>query len=240
LRQFLTTLTAMTIWQVLFVSQATGAQLFGFTQAAMTGYIFLAALLQSTILATSLNGLAQDIYSGQMSNLFVQPIRPLGVLIARECADKLLNLVFTVVECGILLLIFRPALPVPTLGQGLLFALSVVMGAVLLFHIMLLFGCVGFWSQETWGPRFLFFMFLEFTAGKLFPLSVLPKLIQDIMSWTPFPYLTYVQSQIYLGHLSGDAVVRALVTMLAWIVGLGLLYRSIWQKGLREYGALGH
>ncbi len=237
LRQFLSTLSAMTVWQVLFQSSQT---LFNFSAGEMNSYVFLAAFLQSVILATSLNGLAENIYTGQISKVFLQPFKPVLLFISQEMADKSMNIAFTILEAFLLYWIFKPALFFPTLPFFALFVVSCLLGAAILFIVMLIFGCVGFWSQETWGPRFLFFMFLEITAGKMFPLSILPQWLQQILSYTFFPYLTYAQTQIYLQHYSIEETFRSIGLMLFWIVFLYSIYKFFWNKGLKEYGALGH
>ena len=236
LRQILGTLTALTLWTVIFAGQQ---NLFGYTQTSMVSYIFLTALLQSVILSTFLNGLASDIYTGQISNLFVKPIRPFWVWITQEIADKSMNFSFVVAETAILFAIFKPVLVFPALPTMLLFLLAAFLGAVILFFIMLLFGSIGFWSQETWGIRFLFYMFVELTAGKIYPLNIMPEWIQHILFLTPFPLLSYVQTQIFLGNMNPTQTLQTFLLMGAWILGLGLFFKYIWQKGLKSYGAMG-
>jgi ABC-2 type transport system permease protein len=235
-RQFLSTFTAITIWLAIF--QHTNS-VFNYTQEAMVSYIFLTGFLQSMILATQLSGLAQQIYNGEISNLFVKPMSVMGSLISQELADKSYNFTFTILETFILIQIFHPNIVIPNLMTFGLFVLSTLMGAALLFLIMLIFGTVGFWSPDTWGPRFLFYMFVDFTAGKLYPLNILPDIVQKIIFLTPFPYLSYVQTQIFLGHMSITQIVQSLAVLSGWLLACFLAYKHLWNTGLREYGAMG-
>ena len=138
-----------------------------------------------------------------------------------------------------LFLLFKPELLVPSSSTLVIFVLWALGAVILNFCISLLFGSLGFWSPETWGPRFLFYTLMQFAAGQLFPLDVLPQLFQKVMYATPLPYLSFVQTQLFLEKLSPDEVVRHSYTLLFWIGILGLAARTIWKKGLRDYDAAG-
>jgi ABC-2 type transport system permease protein len=236
LRQFLSTLTSLTFWSVIFLG--TNAVL-GYSRDEMISYIFLTAFLQSIILSTFLNGLAEDIYSGNISNSFVRPVKLFWIWITQEIADKSTNIFFVIMEAAILLFLFKPHINFPALPEFLLFLVATFLGAVVLFYIMLLFGSIGFWSQETWGIRFLFYMFIDVTAGKLFPLNILPSFIQRILFLTPFPYLSYVQTQLFLGKYDHSQVVSLFAVLGAWVIGLATLFHVVWNRGLKSYGAAG-
>lgn len=238
-RRFLAALMSLTIWSTIYASSQTGATPFGYTQSAMISYIFLVSLMQNIVMATALNGLAQDVYTGQISNQLLKPVSLTGYLVMQELADKLKNTSAMVFEFAALFLIFKPELVFPTVGIVFLFAVWTVGAIILNFCISLLFGCLGFWSPETWAPRFLFYTLLQFAAGQLFPLDVLPTLVQKIMYATPLPYLSFVQTQLFLGKLDGAAQLRHSLTLLVWILVLGLLAQFIWKKGLKDYDAAG-
>ena len=235
-RQFLSTLMALTVWQVIFSQQGSA---FNYSGAEMTTYIFLAAFLQSFILATALNGLANRIYSGQFSFDLLKPINLYAYLGTEDLADKLKNVGFLVVETIILWFIFRPELSVPGWEIGALFAFWLAGGILLNFLVTLLFGAMGFWSPDVWGPRFLFFIFVEFTAGKLFPLDILPELIQRIILWTPFPFFAFLQSQLFLEKLSSAEVWQYSGMLIFWIVLFALVVSAVWKRGIRNYDAAG-
>jgi ABC-2 type transport system permease protein len=236
LRQFLTTLMGLTVWSVIFANQE---QVLNYSGSEMITYIFLVGILQSLILASILNGLAQTIYSGNLSYELLKPVNIFAYLGVQDLADKAKNFLFILLETAILFFLFKPSVVVPDVATLGIFSLWIIGGIIINFWISLLFGSLGFWSPETWGPRFLFFMFLDFTAGRLFPLDILPKFIQNIVFVTPFPYFSFVQTQLFLGKLSSMEVLRHSLVMTAWIIGLGLLVKVIWSRGLKDYAAAG-
>lgn len=236
LRQFLSSVMALTIWSVIYQS---AEQPFGYDRTEMITYIFLVGVLQSIILATILNGLSERIYSGQLSNELLKPVNIYLYLAAQEVADKCKNFVFILIESIILFFVFQPQIVIPTLSTGLLFLFFTFGAVVLHFFIQLIFGSLGFWSPETWGPRFLFFMFIDFTAGKLFPLDILPEFLQKIVFFTPFPYLSFIQIQIFLQKLPATEVLKHVLVLGVWVGITGLWARWIWQKGIKNYAAAG-
>ncbi len=235
-RQFLSTIMALTLWTVIFGATESA---FAYNQQEMITYIFLAAFLQSAIIATALNNLANIVYSGELSQFLIKPMNVYGYFATQEIADKLKNVGFLVIETSLLFLIFQPVIFLPGLNNFLLFLVWMMGGIILNFLITLLFGAFGFWSPDTWGPRFLFFMIINITAGKLFPLNILPELLQKIIFMTPFPYFAFMQTQLFLDKLNPQELLTHTLTLLAWIVFFGWLVKYIWGRGLKSYDAAG-
>lgn len=236
LRNLLSTLMSLTIWTVLFSGQQSA---FGYSQEQMVSYVFLISVLQSIILASLLHGLANTVYSGDLSKHLLKPINLYLYLASEETADKLKNLLFTLLEALILFNLFKPVLVLPNLSTLAIFSLWTLGGALLFFWIQLLFGTLGFWSPDTWGPRFLFFMIVDFAAGKLYPLDILPETVRTLVSFTPLPYLSYLQIQLFLGRLNSIELWQHSAGLAIWLLILGTLSLWMWKRGLKDYTAAG-
>ncbi len=235
-RQMLSTLMALTVWSVIFNSSQT---VFGYTSGQMLGYILLISLLQSFILASALHGLAGEIYSGSIAQHMLKPQKLFMGFAAIEAADKTKNVLFSALEGILLLMVFKPPLSIPSLSSLLLCFIWCLMGVAIHFYITILFGTLGFWSPQTWGPKFLFFMFLDFTAGKLYPLDILPASLQQFLFLTPFPYLSYVQIQVFLGK-SPDSLWQWWLGISFWLVASWWLASYFWKKGTHSFEAAGN
>lgn len=235
-RQLLSTVMALTVWTVIMVDKP---GVFGYTPAQMTSYVLLVSLLQSLILASAWHGLAGEVYSGNISKYLLKPMHPLGYIAAVELADKARNFLCSLVEAGLLWFILQPAILVPSWDRILLTIAWTVLGTFINFAITILFGTLGFYSPETWGPKFLFFMIVDVTAGKLFPLDILPRVIQQVLWLTPFPFLSYAQTQLYLGRVSQDQFLSLTLVILAWAIGLWVIAIQRWRAGVTSYEANG-
>lgn len=235
-RQFLATIMSFTVWTVIF---SQNESVFGYSKGQMTSYIFVIALLQGAVLSTSLHQLAGQLYSGELSQLFIKPVKLFRYFAALETADKLKNIIFVFFESSIIYFLFKPELIMPALGTLALFLLWVLGGILIHFFIEILFGTMGFWSPQTWGPKFVFFMLVEAIAGKLFPLDIMPPAFKNSFFLTPLPYLSYIQTQLFLHRLTPTEIVRYSVGLVAWTLVLGFLAHWVWNKGMKNYSAAG-
>lgn len=233
-RQFISSLMALTIWSVIYSGRQ---ELLGYNQESMILYIFIAAIIQSVVFPTALYNLSSQIYSGEVSSLLLKPVNFFGYLISQEFADKLKNFLFVLIEVYALWLIFQPQIFLPKMGVAFFFLVSVLIATGINFCITLLFAAIGFWSPDTWGPRFIFMTLVDFTAGKLFPLDILPQSLAKIVYLTPFPYLAFWPTQIFLGRVEPN--VNQLLSSLFWLIGLILLNYAIWRRGWKSYQAAG-
>ena len=98
-----------------------------------------------------------------------------------------------------------------------------------------------FWIPEGngWPQRFLIFVSLEFFAGGLFPLDILPEAIFKIAKNLPSAFFLNFPLQIYLGRLSVQEVFSTILIMFAWLFVLITVAKFIWHRGLKVYGAYG-
>lgn len=236
-RQVLSLLTAYFLWQAVFQNQT---KVFGYSSSQMLTYIMIAGLLQAVILSSRSIDLAGVINSGDLSNILIQPISNFWYWFSRDVADKILNIIFSIGELALLYFILRPPLFFP-LVLPVILVLSVVLflSTFLYYLINYLFGLLGFWTPQTWGARFVLFVVLQFVAGNMFPLDVLPAALLRVLNLTPFPYLIYFPTQVYLGRLSFPQIGSGLIATALWIVSFSVIVKLAWKRGLARYNAEG-
>jgi ABC-2 type transport system permease protein len=237
LRNFSASLISLTLWSIVFTTKAS---FLGYSSDQMLTYVFLITILFSVILSTQQHGLAGQVYSGNISYQLIKPFKLFAFLGTQDLADKAKNIFFVILECLILYLLFQPKIIFPGIIALSIFGIWVIAGAILNFLLALIFGAIGFWSPDVWAPKFLFFMLIEYAAGRWFPIDILPKVVQTIFYSTPFPYLSYVQTQIFLEKLNNTQITIFSLIMIGWILLLGLLNHFLWQRGLKDYAAAGH
>lgn len=236
MRQLLATLLSLTLWNVLFSHQTA---VFSYSRDQMLTYLIVVSIIQGFVLATLMHSLAADIYQGQISSLLTKPINIIAYLASQDLADKLKNLFFVVFEAGLLVLFFRPNLGI-TSGWSIMWFVGLTLAATyLFFQIMLIFGCLGFYSPETWAPRFLLFVMIDLTTGRLFPLDILPAQLQTLLYLTPFPYISYLPAQVLLNRIRTEQVVPLALGLTWWIVALTTAGRALWYQGRKHYSATG-
>ena len=236
-RQILSLLTAYFLWKAIFSISHKG--IFGYSESMMMAYIFVSAFVQTVVLSVRSIDLAGVINSGELSNILVRPVSNFWYWISRDTADKILNSLFSFGELALLFFLLKPTFIFPPAQFVLLMIPALFLAAFLYYLISYFFSLLGFWTPDVWAPRFFLFILLQFTAGTLFPLDVLPQYIQRIISWTPFPSLVYIPSQIFLMRYSVAGITGNLAIGCLWVLIFLAIVRLTWIKGLRRYSSEG-
>jgi ABC-2 type transport system permease protein len=93
---------------------------------------------------------------------------------------------------------------------------------------------------------FVYMLLNFFLSGHMFPINMLngvPLLpgvsLGDVVSLLPFQYLAYFPAAVFLGKITGAALVRGLIVELGWAVFFVFACRWLFQRGLRRYSAFG-
>lgn len=225
------------LWLAIFSVQS---EVFGYTQERILTYILASSIVANIVFSTRTQDIGEEIISGDLSNLLLKPMDVFWYWLGRDVGDKLLNIGFSVIEIFLLVLLLSP----PLFWQSnflvwFLVIISLIMSLALYFLISLLISFFAFWTSSVWGPRFLFFIILEFFAGGFFPLDILPSALYRIVEWLPFGYLLFFPLKIYLGQLSLLGIFKGLIIAFVWIWIFYYLVKKIWISGLKVYGAYG-
>jgi ABC-2 type transport system permease protein len=123
----------------------------------------------------------------------------------------------------------------------LAFFASIVIAILIYFLILFLLSSIPFWIPEIgWGSHFLVsVVIVESLSGSLFPINILPPVFQSIIMATPFPYLIYFPIEVYLGNITGGALIGGMMVAAAWVGVLGVSLNIVWKRGLKVYQSFG-
>ena len=237
-RTVLQLLLAYFIWWTVFQSTES---VFGYDQSSILTYILVAALIRAIVLSSRATDLTNQINDGSVANFLVKPLGFIKYYLARDFADKLLNIVFVIAEITLIILLLKPKIIIQeNLVILTLFIIVSILGIILNFTIGFLISLTSFWVENSWGPLFLIMILLEGLGGGLFPIDILPTHIFNILMLTPFPYLIYFPAKVYLGTLSMNELVFGFTVLIAWIIILWQIMLITLRAGFRHYTAQGH
>ncbi len=236
LRQLLATMLPLALWTAVYASNTTA---FGYTEGEMIGYIIITGLLQSIIMATALHNIPNTVYSGELSIILVRPIGVFRYAMMLDLADKLKNILVVVLVSVGLWLTMQPVVTGFSWDILPLLLVWVLGGVVIHFFIEMLFGAIGFWSPDVWGPKFVFFILVELAAGRSFPLDILPEPVQQVLFMTPLPLLGFVQTQLALGRLATERIPSITISLIVWSIVMAVACHAVWRHGLKSYASAG-
>ena len=233
-------LQLLTLYYLWFSITTKSTTFFHYSQSQLLTYVFGSSIAVAVIFSTRTTEVANDINEGSLSNFLIRPMSYFTYVFARDIGDKLFNCLCSLFELILLVLLLKPNLFLQTNYLSILGTIFAIgLGVINYFLIGFLIGAIGFWSSETWGPRFIFGQILGFLSGGLFPLDILPKPLFTFVQLLPFPYLQYFPLKIYLGQITGLQTIVGFFISALWTVFLSLLLRAVWSKGVKQYGAYG-
>lgn len=237
IRVIIGVLTIYFLWLSILPKNTTLA---GYNQQLMLTYILGTSIISSIVMSSRTAEIGENINNGDLSIFLIRPINYFKYWFAKDMGDKLMNILFSIAELSILYFILKPSLFVQTNIIFLFpFIIATILGLFLYFFFSCLLGLFGFWSPDVWGPRFIFYVVVSFFAGGLFPLDILPKPIFTFFQALPFTYFLYFPLKIYLGQLSMTQIFIGLLIAVVWIFLLNKILQFTWNKGLKQYSAVG-
>jgi ABC-2 type transport system permease protein len=212
----------------------------GYSREHMLTYVLAMTLLRAWVLGCVTDRIPMEIAKGKLSDVILKPLSHLGYWISQDAASKSLNLFFALMEVSIFMVLCRATFFVQTDPLLLLsFVAATLAAMVLYFQMSYLLGVMGFWTAQSWGPRFCFEITLEFCAGAYFPIDILPLAFQKVLGFLPFPYLVYAPLSIYLGRLNSREILSCFLHQGLWIAAFSIVVHYSWKAGLKKYAAEG-
>lgn len=227
---------SLLIWRT---ALANGAQL-PVDERYLTTYFVLLSMVTMATSSWMTGFLSRDIRLGRLSSWMVRPASLLLDFVANNLSEKLLKTCALVPMVGVLWWIFRDSMSVPS-GPGHLavFAVSVVLAAVLVFTIDILVAALTFWMDDVTALHQARLIIANVLSGAIVPLALMPDWSRGFVDLQPFRYTVSFPVEIVSGHLSNTEILTGMGIQLGYVVGFGVLARLVWAAGIRGYSAVG-
>lgn len=205
----------------------------GITLKAVTTN-FVLSLGLGTIFSPDDYFLPGKIWDGSISTELLRPISFKGRMAAENIGNSLFNLIFK----------FIPVLAVALLTTGmsapadlpcfLLFLLSALLGASVMFAISFAVQMTAFWLINIWSLVTIKNVFVNVLSGSMIPLWFMPDWMRGVLDFTPFASIYFTPVQIYLGQLSYAETAIKCAIQLIWTILIFLVGELLWRKGQRK------
>jgi len=245
LMRFLPIVTQIFLWTAIFASSAND-EIAGYSMKNFIAYYLLTMLSRAFSSMPGLaSGIARQIRDGEIKKFLIQPIDLIGFLFLSRIAHKV---VYYGVALGPFALVFflcgdyflRPDgshfPPAPIVAA---YVLSLMLSFLLGFFLEAAIGMIGFWFLEVSSLLFVYMLFNFFFSGHMFPLDMLPEPFASFVQVVPLQYLAYFPAAVFLEKIQGPELVQGLLIQVAWVIGLAILCRVAYQRGLRRYSGYG-
>ena len=244
LMRFLPIVTQIFLWLAVFeaVETTRGEKTVGnYTYHNMIAYYLLTMVSRAFSSMPGLaSGVARDIRDGTVKKYLIQPIDMLGFLMLNRTAHKLVYYVVAIGPFALVFYICRDYFDgwpdAPTLAA---YAASLVMALVLGFLLEATIGMISFWFLEVTSLLFVYMLFNFFFSGHMFPIDMLPHEWRVVVELIPLQYLAYFPAAVFLGKVTGAALIRGLWVQFGWVVFFIVASRLAFHFGVRRYSGYG-
>ncbi|MEM9644531.1 MAG: ABC-2 family transporter protein, partial [Planctomycetota bacterium] len=211
LMRFLPIVTQIFLWFAIFAAVQNEndgeASIGGFRYRDMVAYYLLTMIARAFSSMPGLaSSIARQIREGEIKRYLIQPLDLISFLLLSRIAHKMAYYVIAVLPFALVFYLCRDYFiegwPPPYRLAA--FAGSLVMGFLVGFFLEATIGMIGFWFLEVTSLLFVFMLFSFFLSGHMFPLTLLPGWIGDVVQFLPFKYLAYFPAAVFLGKVPDD------------------------------------
>lgn len=209
--------------------------------SAMASYYFILIILSAMLTSHTEEDVAkEDIQDGLLTQYLMKPFPYYWRKFLEEIPFRILQGVFGVLALLLFLIFFGQFFTVAKDPFVLILAVVVSIIAYLLFFTYkMVIGLTAFWLVDVGG----FFQFKEMIllifAGYVIPLDLLPQPLSAFSYILPFSYMMYFPVVAFQGKLTLFVIFEVIGMQLIWFSFFAIVYRFLWNKGIKQYSAIG-
>ena len=229
-----------TVYLVVWVTVARtqGGAVGGLTVGDFAAYYIVLMFVEHLTFTWIMWEFDRQIRDGSFSSKLLLPVHPIHNAITDNIAYKLIGLVLMIPAAGLLVWTFRPNFNT-TPSDILLFIPVFLLSFVMRFVLGYTLGLAAFWIDRISALNTTYFVLALFFSGRLTPLELLPPSLKAIADVLPFQWFTMFPVDVLLGRVDSADLPQSLLTQLAWLIVILLLFRFIWSRAVRRYSAYG-
>jgi ABC-2 type transport system permease protein len=219
---------------VLIALYETRPQIAGMT---LRSAITFTGLSQATIACLSFFGwwdVMRSVYSGDVAADLLKPMSYHLHWLARDLGRALASLLVRGVTIMVAYAVIFDITAPQTVWQWALVAVALTLSLLVSFAWRFLVNLAAFWIPNASGIGRFAFTLSWFLSGFLMPLRFFPEWFVRLAKWTPFPSMVNTVIEVYLGTLTGPAIVQALWAQAVWIVLLLGAGQLVLRAGVRH------
>ncbi|MBX7212390.1 MAG: ABC-2 family transporter protein [Thermoflexales bacterium] len=211
----------------------------GLNAGDFTAYYLTLLPVDIVTASITIHILASKIQDGTVSNALLQPVHPvLTNVLVDNVAFKALQLVLFVPIWIALVLLFQPPLTY-TLGSLLLSVPVLALGFLANFLLSGIITALAFWTTRVFAINEAYFILANLLGGSFVPLAILPGPLQGLARLLPMQLWLYFPTQVALNRLSAGEIALNTALLMGWLIVLFMVFRAVWNAGLKRFSAVG-
>jgi ABC-2 type transport system permease protein len=235
---FVPLLGSVFLWNAVFSG---GKAFAGYTFQSMVAYFITVTILDTLTVPNEDDfQIAEDIREGRINTLLLKPIQYRLYRFHLYASARLVHSAFAAIPLGLAMIwlgYFFQGLP---WLRELPFALLAAVGAGLIqFFFCFTLAMVAFWILDIGSVTFLIYSIEFLLGGHIFPIDAFPGWLKMLCLHLPFAYQYWFPAAILIGHVRGVELWQGFLWQWGWIGFFYVFSHVLWQRGLRQYTAVG-
>jgi ABC-2 type transport system permease protein len=212
----------------------------GFTSNDFVTYYMTLLIVDQITSNITLYNFAYKIQDGTLSGELIRPIHPmLTNTLVNNIAFKIFTILGLIPIWIVLFFLFQPDYSSVT-WQGIALSIPAMMlGFVIGFLLSAALTCLAFWTTRVYSIHEFYYALVLLFSGQFVPLTLMPKIIQDVAQYLPFQLLLYYPIQLILGKLTSAQIIQGYIIAAIWLVASIVFFNWIWREGLKRFSAVG-
>jgi ABC-2 type transport system permease protein len=224
------------IWSAIYGSSTNVA---GYNLPQMTTYVAIGWIIRSFYFNNVDREMAAEVSEGKIAINLIKPVDPQMMYIAQTTGEACFRgILFTLPIAVVLMLVYPISLPA-SVQSGFLFILSCLLALLIFTLLNFMVGTLALHIVSIMGVIRAKYAIVEFFSGLLIPISFFPPRLQRVVSFLPFPHVSFTPLQIYLGKVRGGAAWEALGIQALWVLVLFGAGRLFWKFSTRKLSIQG-
>ena len=219
------------IWRALYAGKGAVA---GATLSDMVTYVLIAQISETVLYANFMHRVGGAIRRGTIATELIRPVRYKRAAFAEQMGQSAAAFVFELIPRFIVCMLLFGIKPPASGAHFLAFVLFMAGSMVLNYHILFLFGCTCFWLLSSMYFNAINGMLISVFSGGKVPLWFFPPFLQTVAAYLPFRFLYFVPLSVYLGKVTPAEFLPLFLVQWGWIIGIVLLERLVWARGIRK------
>lgn len=178
--------------------------------------------------------LQYKIKDGSIANELLKPVNFKLRMLSENAGEGVFKLIFEFLPALLITCLYTKICMPKGFLQVAGMLVSMILGYLILWLISFLVQTWSFWLFSVWGIVTIKNVFVSILSGTLLPLWFMPGVMRRIISYTPFEAIYFTPIRIYLGQLSGAAVLEGMLIQCVWIILLYLISSMFWKQGVKK------
>ena len=228
------------IWNMVYSSQASSYTIDGWSFNRLIAYIFLSMIIgQLKSSWVTAHEMIMQIRQGFMNQYIVKPISFFSYHLMNFIGTNILFYIPYTILIIIAPFLFKNLIFINFI-QVPFFILAVIISIYLSYSIYFFMVCFAFWFGEVRALLAAYNISMFVLAGQIIPLDFFPKYYQNIIDYTPIPYLIKFPVDIAMAlEINLYQWINFMLIGILWCIIMRSLSGILYNIGIRRYEAYG-